>query len=244
MDLNELNEKFKRSEPEEILEWTVRTFPYQAAMTSSFQASGIVLIHMLRRITFDFPIFFIDTGFHFPETLEFKNRITKEWSLNVHTIIPMMSKRKLEQKVGPFLYEKNPDLCCRINKVSPLENLRTEIDVKNWISAVRKDQSENRKSLKPLMRDRERNLRIHPLVNWTSRKVWAYIHDHSLPYNPLYDQGYSSIGCFPPCCTSKNGLEDDERAGRWSGSLKSECGLHTDLKAEDGRKKTKTSRKG
>jgi len=244
MDVKELNERFRRSEPEEILGWAVRAFPYQAAMTSSFQASGIVLIHMIRKITFDFPIFFIDTGFHFPETIEFKNRLASEWHLNVHTIIPAMSRRKLDGRYGPLLYEKDPDLCCLVNKVSPLESLKKEIGVSHWISAVRKDQSETRKNLKPLMRDRERNLRIHPLVNWTGRDVWAYIRGHGLPYNPLYDQGYTSIGCFPPCCTSKNGLEDDERAGRWSGNAKTECGLHADLRAENDLTRTKSQRKG
>lgn len=244
MGLEELNEKFRHSEPEEILEWTIKTFPYQATMTSSFQASGIVLIHMIKKITFDFPVFFIDTGFHFPETLEFKNRITKEWNLNVHTIMPMISKRKLEQKHGQFLYEKDPDFCCLVNKVTPLRNLKKEIGVKNWISAIRKDQAETRKNLKPLMRDNERNLRIHPLVNWTGQRVWTYIREHSLPYNPLYDQGYTSIGCFPPCCTSKNELEDGERAERWSGRSKLECGLHTGLKAEKSKRRIITSRKG
>lgn len=243
MDLKKLNEKFRSSEPEEILDWTIKAFPYQAAMTSSFQASGIVLIHMIRKLAFDFPVFFIDTGFHFPETIEFKNRITREWKLNVHTIMPMISKRKLEQKYGPSLYKKDPDLCCLLNKVTPLVNLKKEIGVRTWISAIRKDQAETRKKLKPFMRDGERNLRVHPLIHWTRRRVWAYILDHGLPYNPLYDQGYASIGCFPPCCTSKNDLEDGERAGRWSGTNKLECGLHTDLKGESGGERTETSRK-
>ena len=111
-----------------------------------------------------------------------------------------------------------------------MANLKKEIGLRNWISALRKDQSETRKDLAPVMTDGDGNLRIHPLAGWTRERVWDYIRDRRLPYHPLYDQGYSSIGCFPPCCTSKNGLEEDERAGRWPGREKTECGLHEGMK--------------
>jgi len=232
MELQKLNEKFKTSAPEAILEWTIAAFPGQAAMITSFQASGIVLLHLLGRIVPGFPVYFIDTGYHFPETIEFRNRVTKEWHLNVNTIIPAMGRPKLEKEYGRFLYERDPDLCCLINKVVPLRNLQKESDVTAWISAIRKDQSRARKSIEPLMLDQENHCRVHPLVNWTREKIWMYIRKHGLPYHPLYDQGYTSIGCFPPACTSKNTLEDDERAGRWNGKAKLECGLHENLRSE------------
>jgi phosphoadenosine phosphosulfate reductase len=230
MNLQEINAKLEGAEPEEILSWALKSFPYQVAMTTSFQNSGVVLIHMVRKIAFGFPIFFIDTGFHFPETIEFKSRLTREWGLNVHTIIAQLSRKKLDERYGPLLYERDPDLCCRLNKVAPLSNLKKEIGLKNWISAIRKDQSATRRHLAPVMTDEDGNLRIHPLVAWTGERVWAYIRDNRLPYHPLYDQGYTSIGCFPPCCTSKNGVENDERAGRWAGREKTECGLHEGIK--------------
>ncbi len=230
MDLKKINADLAWAEPEEILSWALKSFPYQVGMTTSFQNSGVVLIDMIRKIAFSFPIFFIDTGFHFPETLEFKARLTREWKLNVHTIIPQMSRARLEKEHGPGLYERDPDMCCRINKVVPLDALKKEIGLGNWISAIRKDQSETRRSIAPVMADAQGGLRIHPLAAWTRERVWDRIRRNGLPYHPLYDQGYTSIGCFPPCCTSKNGSEGDERAGRWRGKPKTECGLHEGMK--------------
>ncbi|MCX6565599.1 MAG: phosphoadenylyl-sulfate reductase [Candidatus Aminicenantes bacterium] len=231
-EIQKLNEQFAAAEPEEILGWAVRSFPYQTAMTSSFQASGIVLIHMLRKITLDFPIFFIDTGYHFPETLEFKTRLIREWKLNVLTIVPEMGKSEQLRLHGPHLFERDPDLCCLINKVDPLLTLQRELGLKGWISALRRDQAETRRNLRPVMKDEYGNLRIHPLLTWTRERVWAYIEKHRLPTNPLYDQGYASIGCFPTCCTAKSEPGSDERSGRWAGKGKVECELHSRLKSE------------
>ena len=228
-ELQKLNERFAAAEPEEILDWTVHSFPYQTAMTSSFQASGVVLIHMLRKICFDYPIFFIDTGFHFPETLEFKARLVKEWKLNIHNVAPLMRKSDQFHVHGPRLFERDPDLCCRLNKVEPMEALRRELPIKGWISALRRDQAETRKSLKPIMKDENGILRIHPLLNWDRERLWAYVDKNRLPTNPLYDQGFTSIGCFPPSCTSKPEPGSDERSGRWAGKGKVECGLHGHL---------------
>ncbi len=230
--LRELNEKFKASGPEAILKWTIGAFPGRAAMTTSFQASGIVLLYFLKKIAPGVPVYFIDTGFHFPETIEFRNRLAKEWHLDVHTIIPAASKTNPEKECGGFLYERDPDRCCLIHKVVPLRNLQKEADMKAWISAIRKDQSHTRKAIEPLMLDPENRLHVHPLVHWTRERIWTFIERHGLPCHPLYDQGYTSIGCFPPSCTSKNGDEEDERAGRWHGKAKRECGLHQDLRSE------------
>jgi phosphoadenosine phosphosulfate reductase len=231
-ELKRLNEEFASADPEVILTWAIRTFPYQTAMTSSFQASGLVLIHIIKKIAFDFPIFFIDTGYHFPETLDFKTRLTREWKLNVHSILPTMSKTDQVRTYGPRLFERDPDLCCRLNKVTPLAALQQELGLRNWISAIRKDQAETRQDLRPVMKDENGNLRIHPLLSWTKDRVWEYLEKHGLPSNPLYDQGYTSIGCFPPCCTSKSEPGSDERSGRWAGKGKLECGLHRGFQTE------------
>jgi phosphoadenosine phosphosulfate reductase len=229
MDLNEINGQLKDADPETILVWAFKNFPYRIGMTTSFQASGVVLLDMIRNIAFGFPVFFIDTGHHFPETIEFKNRLTRAWGLNVHVILPTVSRKKLERDHGRYLYERDPDLCCRINKVTPLNNLKKELGLKTWISAIRRDQSATRKDLQPLMLDPDGGLRIHPLVNWTRERIWSRIRSGRLPYHPLYDQGYTSIGCFPPGCTAKTTSEEDERTGRWEGKDKLECGLHQDL---------------
>jgi len=231
-EIQKLNEQFAAAEPEEILGWAVRSFPGRTAMTSSFQASGVVLIHMLRKIAPDFPIYFIDTGYHFPETLEFKARLIREWKLNVHTIVPESSKADQVRLYGPRLFERDPDLCCRLNKVDPLRTLQRELELKAWVSALRRDQAETRRNLRPVMRDEIGNLRIHPLLAWNRERVWGYIEKHRLLTNPLYEQGYASIGCFPPCCTAKSEPGSDERSGRWAGKGKVECGLHSHLKGE------------
>jgi len=231
MDLNAINDRLSNAEPEAILDWAFRTFPYQIGMTTSFQASGVVLLDIIRKIAFGFPVFFVDTGFHFPETLEFKGRLTRAWGLNVHVILPTVPRRRQEREFGRLLYESDPDLCCRINKVEPLENLKRELDLKNWISAVRRDQSPTRRALRPVMIDHDAGLRIHPLVNWTRDRIWDRIRSGRLSYHPLYDQGYQSIGCFPPACTAKSSSssDEDERNGRWEGRDKLECGLHQGL---------------
>jgi len=229
MDLSETNDRLRDADPETILAWAFKTFPYRIGMTTSFQASGVVLLDMIRRLAFGFPVFFIDTGFHFPETLEFKNRLTRAWDLNVHVILPPVSRKKLEREHGPFLYERDPDLCCRINKVASLDNLKKELGLKVWISAIRRDQSATRADIRPIMRDAGGSLRIHPLVHWTRERIWERIRAERLPYHPLYDQGYTSIGCFPPCCTARTSSDEDERKGRWGGRDKLECGLHRGL---------------
>jgi phosphoadenosine phosphosulfate reductase len=229
-EIERFNVTLASAEAEDILAWAVRTFPGETCLITSFQASGIVVLHLLRKLGLSVPIFFIDTGYHFPETLEFKARLAKEWNLDVHSIIPSIRRQDLIEGHGPHLYDRDPDLCCRINKVEPLQALKRETGPRVWISAVRRDQTDTRLGLRTVMLDPNGGLRIHPLLPWTRDRVWAYLDEHRLPYNPLYDHGYTSIGCFPPCCTAKTEPGSDERAGRWAGKGKKECGLHIGLK--------------
>lgn len=232
-DPEKLNMQFRHARAEEVLNWTVEKIYPDAAMTSSFQASGLVLIHMIRTIQVDFPIYFIDTGYHFPETLEFKDRLIHEWDLNVITIKPPPLRRNSWAGNGEPLYKKDPDLCCRLNKVDPLKKIKKKLNISAWLSAVRRDQNSNRAFFNMFMYDREGYMRIHPLIHWSREKVWQYIYSHKLPFHPLYDQGYTSIGCFPPVCTTRNLLEKGPRSGRWSDTKKTECGLHLDLVKEE-----------
>ncbi len=228
-EVDKLNARFLETETREILEWCLQELAPDLALTSSFQVSGVVLLDILHRLNPDIPVYFIDTGYHFPETLEFKDKICKDFRLSLRTIRPDISRSEAESKYGRQLYKKDPDLCCRINKVLPIKTAKERSGVSHWISALRRDQSASRADHKVFMRDESGHLRIHPLINWTWKYVWKYTLKHELPYHPLYDQGYTSIGCFPPQCTSKNDFENGERAGRWKSSDKRECGIHLGL---------------
>jgi phosphoadenosine phosphosulfate reductase len=204
--------------PESVLEWAVSRFPARLALTLSFGGAGVVLLHMLMAIDRTVPVVFIDTGFLFPETLAFKDAVIARYGVRVVTIGPA-------QDVGP-LYMTDPDACCRARKVEPMRAALPAYDA--WISAIRRDQSPAR-STSSVVEYHETESRpivkVHPLIAWGRADVWRYITDHDVPYHPLLDQGYSSIGCWP--CTRPTVAGESERAGRWSGTGKTECGLHT-----------------
>jgi phosphoadenosine phosphosulfate reductase len=170
------------------------------------------------------PVIFIDTGFHFLETLAFRDELQARLNLNVIVARPAISKSQLMAQYGEGLYRRDPDLCCYINKVEPMRRALSGFDA--WISGVRRDQTAHRKHLSTLAPQRMGLLKIHPMLRWTGDEVWAYIHDHRLPYHPLFPAGYTSIGCAP--CTRPVRAGEDERSGRWAGTSKAECGLHTD----------------
>lgn len=231
-DLSLLNMQFRYASCEKVLEWVMSNLYPDVAMTTSFQASGIVLINFMRKIRKDFPVYFIDTGYHFPETLEFRDRLIQEWDLNVITVTPEDERYKLDMDAVNLLKEAL-DSCCQANKVEPLNKLKKKLEVSAWISAVRRDQSRNRAKFDMFMVDKAGYTRIHPLIHWDSQRIWRHIFSKQLPFHPLYDQGYTSIGCFPPSCTTRSISGDSERSGRWTNTGKTECGLHLDLVAEE-----------
>lgn len=231
-DLKALNMRFRYASCDEVLQWIISNLYPDVAMTTSFQSSGIVLISYLRRIQPDFPIYFIDTGYHFPETLEFKDRLIQEWNLNVITISAEEEKYVLKHEAGTLSKEKL-DTCCHLNKVEPLNRLKKRLRVSAWLSALRRDQDPSRADLNMFMMDKAGYIRIHPLIHWDNQKLWQYIYSNDLPFHPLYDQGYTSIGCFPPACTSRSVTGGKERSGRWVDTEKTECGLHIDLVEEE-----------
>jgi len=204
--------------PEDVLRWALATFPQRTALTVSFGGAGVVLAHMLSRIDKSVPIYFLDTGFHFPQTLEFKERFTAQYGLNVIDLKPATDP-------GP-LYQTDPDRCCWIRKVEPLQRTLPGYDA--WVSAVRADQSKTRAGIDMLEfheADGHAVVKVYPLATWTKDTVWEYIRAQQIPYHPLHDAGFTSIGCWP--CTRATRPGEDERAGRWSGMGKTECGLHT-----------------
>ena len=204
--------------PERIVAWTVATFPERAALTVSFGGGGVVLAHMLSRIDRGVPVLFLETGFHFPETLAFKDQFAERYGLNLVELRPATDP-------GP-LYRTDPDHCCWIRKVEPLQRALGGFDA--WISAVRSDQGDTRAGLDILEYHQANGhpiVKVFPLAGWSRDDVWRYIREQDIPYHPLLDQGFTSIGCWP--CTRATRPGEPERAGRWSGMGKTECGLHT-----------------
>jgi phosphoadenosine phosphosulfate reductase len=206
------------SDPEMTLRWAVEAFPGRLALTVSFGGGGVVLAHLISRIDRTVPVIFLDTGFHFPETYAFKQRFADQYGLNVVEVKPLTDP-------GP-LYATDPDRCCGIRKVEPLARAIAGFDA--WISAVRQDQSVTRSATAVVEYhelDGRPIVKVFPLAHWSREDVWRYIREHEVPYHPLLDQGYTSIGCWP--CTRPTTPGEPERAGRWSGTGKTECGLHT-----------------
>lgn len=210
------------SSPGNVIRWAVAEFGPDVAMSSSFQTQSLPLLHIVAQTAPGLPVIFLDTGFHFPETLRFRDRLVEEWSLNLVVVRPD------PQEAVPGLYRTDPDRCCLIHKVAPMR--RAMSGLRAWISGVRRDQTASRSTLEVMERSGDL-VRVHPLASWTSRDVWRYIARHDLPAHPLFSQGYASIGCAP--CTRPVQIDMGERSGRWAGRGKTECGLHTTLRESD-----------
>ena len=224
INLKTLNDHLELCSPHEIIRWTVDTFGDGVVMSSSFQHHSTALLHMVAHVCPDQLILFIDTGFHFPETLAFKEQMTRLLSLRVVDVRPAPSTQQLLATFDPDLPRHNPDLCCHLNKVLPLQ--QAQRGRRAWITGRRRDQSTTRADL-PVVEARPEGLvKINPLAAWTGEDVRRYIAVHHLPPHPLYELGYRSIGCAP--CTRPVRLGEHERAGRWPGYDKMECGLHKD----------------
>ncbi len=215
--------------PEEILEWAWRDLGPAVAMSTAFGASGVVLVDMAQRVVPQLPFFTIDTGYLFPETLALKTRIEARYDIEIESLRPRLSVPEQDRVCGPDLYNRDPGRCCRMRKVEPLQ--RKLASLNGWIAGLRRDQSGTRAGVRVVEGYRTSGGRdvakINPLAAWTRKQVWDYIIDKDLPYNSLMDQGYSSIGCWP--CTRPAAPGADERAGRWAGTSKSECGMHVPL---------------
>lgn len=192
--------------------------------SSSFQTHSLVLLHILSRIDNQIPIYFINTGYLFPETIQFRDEIAERFGLNIINLNPQLPKIMQKSSSGKSFFVTDPTRCCHINKVLPLNEVLRDYDV--WINGVRADQSAVRKQMKSEQAAPYNTLRFHPMLDWTKQDIFKYIKEYEIPHHPLDAEGYSSIGCEP--CTRKM-LLGDERAARWFGMKKTECGLNTDL---------------
>lgn len=193
--------------------------------TSSFQSHSLVLLHILSRIDKNIPVYFINTGYHFPETIKFRDTITEQFgirTLDLKSDVPKFMQRDGE---GRLLFTSDPDHCCYLNKTQPMDAILTKYDV--WINGVRADQSAVRAAMKVEQPAKNGCMRFHPMLDWNAKMIWEYQKEYNLPKHPLEEKGYLSIGCEP--CTRKMDPEMQEREARWFGLNKVECGLHTDL---------------
>jgi len=216
--------RLESAEPQQILQWATERFGQKFTMATAFGPEGMVLIHMLAEIAPDTPIFNLDTGYQFKETLELREEVKRRYGIAVEMKQPETTVEQYEQQHGGPLYRTNPDQCCFDRKVQVLN--KAVLGKHAWASAIRRDQSPDRANVPIVGWDKKFSLvKVSPLANWTKQQVWGFITQHEIPYNPLHDQGYASIGCWP--CTRSVMLGEDERAGRWSGFAKTECGLHS-----------------
>jgi len=193
--------------------------------TSSFQTHSLVLLHIISRIDNRIPVFFINTGYHFPETISFKDHIAKLFAIHVRDVFPLTPKSMQKDSHGRLMFASDPDYCCFMNKTQPMEPVLAAHDV--WINGVRGDQSDVRKNFKTETPAPFNTIRFHPMLDWSPKMIHDYLKQHNIPHHPLEEKGYFSIGCEP--CTRRIDMNADAREGRWFGMKKTECGLNTDL---------------
>jgi phosphoadenosine phosphosulfate reductase len=212
---------------EEVLRWGHAEFGDRLCLSCSWQKQSSVLVHMVSELGLEIDVIELDTHLFFKETYETRERLVERYGLRL--IRPaVLSVAEQHKREGPNLWERGPDRCCHIRKVEPLLGALDPYDA--WISGIRRDQSPSRASTKKLEGSERYGVwKIHPLADWSEADVWNYINANDIPYNPLHDAGYRSIGCMP--CTRPTRPDEEERAGRWAGSDKLECGIHGDLRA-------------
>ena len=196
----------------------------KAFVSSSFQTHSLPLLHIISRFDKDIPVYFLNTGFHFPETLMFRHQIEDLLGLNVIDAISPVSKSGQRDAQGKFFFVNNPDHCCYLNKVLPLEPVIEQHDV--WINGVRRDQTQFRSQLQEEEMMENGKLRYHPMLDWNSKMIWEYRKEYKLPEHPLEAQGFLSVGCMP--CT-RSVQDPAGRGGRWAGMSKEECGIQTEF---------------
>ena len=199
--------------------------PGLACVTSSFQTECVVLVHMVREVRPDIPVLFLETGYHFAETIAYRDRVSQDWKLNLINLEAKQSVADQEAQFG-ILNKTEPNKCCQLRKVEPLFGGLANYDT--WFTALRREQSPTRANLQPVepfkLPAGKSLAKVSPLAMWTNKDVWGYLSRYNIAALPLYDQGYTSIGCQP--CTALPFDPNNPRSGRWQGKEKLECGIH------------------
>jgi phosphoadenosine phosphosulfate reductase len=228
-DLDELNQRFDKAHPREILAWCVNNIPTGLVQTSAFNIDDLVMTDILYRDLKPenpVPVLFLDTLYHFPQTLELVARAKELYNLNLKTykILEVDSREAFAERYGEALWDKDITQFHHLTKIEPLQRGLSELNTVAWITGRRRDQAATRADMPVLELDSQQRLKVNPLASWTREQSWAYAAEHKMIYNPLHDQGYPSIGDEP--ITTQVAEGEDERAGRWRGMGKTECGIH------------------
>lgn len=221
LDVVLASERLESATPAERLAFAVETFGEGLLFTSSFGAQSGVLLHLWSEVARNLPVVFIDTGFLFPETLAYRDRLVEQLGLTVRVLTPDIPNADFVARYGSDVQRRDPDFCCGLNKVAPLAPLRES--ARAWVSGLRRDQSQTRERL-AILEHEGHLVRVHPLATLTKADIADYLAKHAIPEHPLVKRRYLSIGCAP--CTRAVTDGEDERAGRWEWSTKTECGLH------------------
>ncbi|MBI3584064.1 MAG: phosphoadenylyl-sulfate reductase [Nitrospinae bacterium] len=222
-EIERLGVEFEKKSPQEIIRWALAEYGNRISFASSFGAEDVAIIDMIAKIKPGARVFTLETGYLFPETHNVIKRIKEKYNIKLETYAPSISVEEFEREYGK-LYEIDPDKCCAIRKIEPLNRAIAD-NLDAWITGIRRDQSPTRANTKKVEVDKKFNLvKFNPIADWISEKVWAYIRENNVPYNVLHDRNYPSIGCAP--CTNPVKPGEDPRAGRWAGKEKIECGLH------------------
>ena len=230
--LNAQSQALETAPLEDILIWAWETLGSRVAFGTAFGASGMVLLDVMQKAAPQIPVFTIDTGFLFPETLSLIDRVEARYGIEIERVYSRLSIEEQARDYGAELYKRDADRCCWLRKVEPLQRKLSQLN--GWINSRRRDQGDTRSQI-PILEYYETDgralLKLNPMAPWTRKRVWDYIVEHDVPYNPLMDQGFATIGCWP-CTKAVDGCVD-ERAGRWADSDKTECGIHTFLQPID-----------
>jgi phosphoadenosine phosphosulfate reductase len=230
-EVTELNRQFAGGSSLDVLAWAWARFGRKAAIGTSYQGAGLVMLHLAKSAGLNFPVFTLDTGLLFPETIALKEKLEDFYGLKIEVIEPDLTLEEQADVHGPELWKRDPDLCCTARKVLPLRGKLEELSC--WLTGLRRQQSAARAEVQivelyHLDEETGREIvKVNPMAQWSREQIWTHIKKYKIPYNPLHDQGYRSIGCMT--CTRKITEGQDERAGRWTGFKKVECGIHTFL---------------
>ena len=222
-ELRQVGIRFEQKPPQEVIRWGIDQFRGGITLACSFGAEDVALVDMIARIDPTVPIFYLETGYLFPETLKVRDQIASRYGVLPIAVKPAISIDQQAEQHGPDLFARSPDLCCSIRKIDPLK--RHLVKYQAWITGIRRDQAPARANAGLVEWDKLFNLvKLNPLARWTSADLWRYIRANKVPYNTLHDRNYPSIGCWP--CTRQVQPGEDARAGRWAKFGKQECGLH------------------
>ncbi len=222
--IEEVARELEERSPQEILRWAAGEYRDRLVLSASFGGpTGMVVLDMLMAIDRSVPVSYIDTGLLFPETYALIETVERLYGIRIEPVRSELSVADQASRYGDALWSRDPDACCSVRKVAPQSAFLARFDA--WITGLRRDQSTDRARTPVVEWDRRFGLvKLNPLATWDARSVWAYVLEHDVPYNPLNDRGFASLGCTH--CTRAIAAGEDSRAGRWPGREKTECGLH------------------